>query len=464
MCLSYGTELGWISPMQPMLTSESPPIGTNPMTLETIAWLGSISHLGSVVGTLLWCVIADCFGRKLATAVIAVPYTVSWTLILIADRVEWLYAARFISGFASCGSRSIVPAFISEIADDDIRGFFGSFPILFLDLGVLFSYTFVAYFKYYGTAIIGLAIPVVFLLTFVWMPESPVFLWKRGKADEAKRSLLWYRGGDKATVEKTLLTYKLFPIIQNKSLNALISTKGTRKALIIALSLAVALQTSGYFIIVSYAVSIFETSKTSLSPHDSAIFIISVQFAFSCITSLTVDRLGRKILLVASEAVMTLTLLCLGYHFFVLNSQSEDTVFQWAPVVLLSIHLAAHGLKAPVAFTLKAEVFPPEVKGLALSLMTLANSILSFTSIKMFPTARAMLKLHGCFWILSGCSFFFAIFFTIYIPETKRKPQSVILLQLNGQDLNGQVSTEEWNRNSGKSYTGLRNLEQSPMV
>lgn len=461
--MSLGTELGWISPMQPLLTSEKPPVGTKSMTLDDFAWLSSITYLGSVAGTFLWSFVADSYGRKLATVLVSIPYIISWTLILTAENIGWLLVARFISGIGSSGSRTNIVAFITEMADDDVRGFFGSIPVLFVDLGVLFSYTFGTYLKYHGVAAVGLAVPVVFLLTFIWVQESPVFLWKTGKVVEAQKSLLWYNGGDELLVEKTLLTYKRFPKVETKSLKALVATKGNRKALIIGLAIVLALQTSGYFIIVSYAVSIFESSgELALSPNDCSIFILSVQLIFSCITSLTIDRLGRRILLIGSEAVMTLTLLCLGYYFFMLNHKLVDSVFRFAPIILLSLHLAANGLKNPVALTLKGEIFAPEVKGLALSLLTLLNCLLSFVMVKMFPAARALLQLHGCFWILSGCSLFFTIFFAVYIPETKTKPQSLILLQLNGEDLD--FSNKNMIPCPAVSYTGLINTKRSAIV
>ncbi|KAG8286839.1 hypothetical protein J6590_050826 [Homalodisca vitripennis] len=440
-----GTTLGWVSPMQPLLTSPHPPVGTQPMSEGTIAWLGSINFIGSVIGTFFWGIAADRMGRKTAASLVAIPFIASWTLILAAQNTTWLIIARIVAGIGNSGATVNVPIFISEIAQDDLRGFFGSFLILFINIGVLFSYVIGTYLKYNWLAICCMTVPVIFVLTFIWVPETPMFYWKNGQTNKAEQSLLWYRGGDENETEKVLSKYKTISRNQYKkpSLKSLVATTGTTKALIIGIALMTSVQGSGIFPILNFAVSIFDMCGTSLTAYQSAIIMGTVQFIFTCFCSVLVDRLGRKVLLVGSLMMMTVSLLVLGSYLFFLANQSMNPILRGIPIVSLSLHVIAFAVGVgPVPFIIMAEIFPPEIRGLAMSQLQLITGILAFTTVKLFPIMKKLLKPQGCFWFYSFCCLVFSIFFSFYLPETKGKPQNVILKLLNKEDLTNYDTNE----------------------
>lgn len=430
--------------MQPLLTSETPAVGTQPLSEDTVAWLGSINYLGTVLGTLFWGLTSDRLGRKHTSCLVAVPYIVSWVLVLTARTAAWLLAARFISGLANGGTTVNVPAFISEIAQDDCRGFFGCFLVLFINIGILYSYIIGTYLKYHGLAICALIIPVLFLITFSRLPDSPAFLLSKGRRAGAEQSLLWYRGGD-----RTLLNHSSIRSRDkgNVSWFHLCSTKGNKKALIIGISLMCALQLSGIFTIISFAVHIFEMSGTPISPSQSAIIIAAVNLIFSCCCSVLVDRLGRKTLLIGPLVIIAAAQLTLGSYLFLFEDVKVNSALKWVPLVCLSLHVIAFatGL-GPVPFVIKAEIFAPEVKGLALSQIAMVNGTLAFLVVKLFPALKERINLYGCFWLYGGCCIFFAVLFTFYLPETKGKPQDIILKMLNNEEYCTINDTKETNK------------------
>lgn len=452
--------MGWTSPMQPLLTSDHSPIGTEPMTMDTIAWLGSINYLGSIVGSFLWGPAADQLGRKRASSLVAIPYIFSWLLVLTARSTTWLLVARLVVGIGNSGSTVNVPVFIAEIAQDDLRGFLGSFFSISVCIGVLFAFVVGTYFQYFGLAFSCLVVPVLYFLTFVWLPETPMFLWKSGMAEKAADSLMWYRGGDIAEVDKALSKYKSIPTNNGRtkkpSLKSLVATRGTKKAMILGVALMIAVQGSGIFPIVNFAVSIFEMCGTSLTPYESAIILGSMQLISSVLCSMLVDRLGRKILVVGSQIIMTISLSLLGLYLFYFTTP-PDSVLSWTPIVLLSLHIVAFagGLGA-VAFIIVGEIFPPEVRGLAMSQLSLVTGVCAFLVIKLFPTLKDILKPHGVFLLYSLSCLVLCIFFSFNLPETKNIPQSVILKMLNGEELTkDEVASEA---------KPLRELRLAPIV
>ncbi|XP_054261413.1 facilitated trehalose transporter Tret1-like [Macrosteles quadrilineatus] len=444
--LCLGSTVGWTSPMQPLLTSDNPPFGTEPLTMDTVSWLGSINYFGAIAGTFFWGRVADRLGRKTAASLVAVPFIVGWTLILVAQQVWWLVVARFVIGIGATGTIVAVPFFISEMAEDKVRGFFGSFLSMFVFGGILYSYIIGAYLKYHGLAILGLAVPVVFAVTFIWLPETPVFLWKNGEEEKAEKSLLWYRGGDKVMTDKELWRLKDLTKEQIKrpNLKSLVATKGTRKALIIGIALWVSKIGSGMFPILSFAVNIFEMCDTSLTPYQAAIMMATMQLISGIFCSALVERLGRKMLVVGSLMTIAITLTVLGAYLTFIEEFQAYPILKWVPVVCLCLHVIALGVGiGPMAFVVSAEIFPPEIRGLAMSKLQLLFSTLAFATIKMFPWMKFYLKPQGCFWFYGLSSFIFSLFFCFYLPETKGRTQNAILRLLNGEDPNEDVSVEE---------------------
>ncbi|XP_046664108.1 solute carrier family 2, facilitated glucose transporter member 8-like [Homalodisca vitripennis] len=434
-----GTTLGWTSPMQPLLMSRDSPVGTEPMTEDKVAWLGSINFLGTAIGTFFWGTIADRLGRKNIACISTVPYILNWTLILAAQNFWILMAARFIAGIANNGASMAASAFISEVAQDDLRGFFGSFFIIFVNFGILYSYVIGTYFKYYALSIACLMVPIIFLLTFFWVPETPMFLWKNGQTVKAEQSVFWYRGGDAAETERVLLKYKSTPSNIKKKLSfmSLFATRGTTKGFILGMALMIALQTSGILPVLSFAVSIFEICGASLTPYQSALIIGLVQVIFTCLSSLLVDKLGRKFLLISSLLTMSLSLLVLGAYLFFLSTQPVASLLRWIPVISLSLFVSAYSIGVgPIPFIVVGEIFPTHLKGLAISYLLLGLGLTAFIFVKLFPIMKTLLQPYGCFWAYSVFCSLFSMFFYAYLPETKGKPQSEILNILNNGSVN----------------------------
>ncbi|XP_046664105.1 facilitated trehalose transporter Tret1-like [Homalodisca vitripennis] len=433
-----GTTWSWLSPMQPLLTSENPPVGTEPMTEHTIAWLGSLSFAGSIIGALFWDIAADRLGRKMTLFLVAVPFIISWIMILVAQNVTWLLVARLIAGLGNNGATVVVPFFISEISQDDLRGFFGSFFMIFSSAGMLFSNVVGYYLKYEGLAISGMLIPIVFVLIFASIPETPVCLWQNKRYNKAKQTLLWYRGGDVTVTETELLKYSAFTqTSQSKRppLKALIATKGNTKALLIASASYMAFQASGILPIAAYSVSIFEICGTSINAFQSAIIIASVQLVFGCVGSPLVDRLGRKVLLGGTLLVSSACLAILGGYLYFVADRSVNPVLEWIPILSLSIHVIAFAVGiGPVPFVITSEIFPLEIKGLALAKLQFLNCMFTFGFVKVFPDMIRYLGPYGCFWVFSTLCVLTSAFFILYFPETKGKSQDEILRLLNGCD------------------------------
>lgn len=134
------------------------------------------------------------FPLQAANLCLVVPFTINWLLIIFATGPTMLYIARFFAGIGTGAICVTAPMYIGEIADVSIRGTLGSFFQLFLCVGILLTYFVGALTTWVGLSIVLAVVPFVFVIAFFFMPESPVYLVKKGKLKDAGNSLKFLRG------------------------------------------------------------------------------------------------------------------------------------------------------------------------------------------------------------------------------------------------------------------------------
>lgn len=96
MTIGYGFNCGWGSPNLYLLMSDDSPLPSGKITIEQASWIAASICIGGVIGNLISGLITEKFGRKIPLLLGAIPLTVAWLLILYAQNVYYLYAARAI--------------------------------------------------------------------------------------------------------------------------------------------------------------------------------------------------------------------------------------------------------------------------------------------------------------------------------------------------------------------------------
>lgn len=179
--------IGWQSPIIPQLQSENPPVGDRPMTDEEASWVIGITCITAAFTSLTVGIIANRFGRKLVGCFMGLPLCACWLFTIFATEHIHLYIARFFSGISGGMALFLVPMYVSEIASDGIRGMLGSLLVFILNGGILLGYIIGAILSYRWFAIAMLIFPLFYIASFVFVPETPVYLIRRNRIDEATR-------------------------------------------------------------------------------------------------------------------------------------------------------------------------------------------------------------------------------------------------------------------------------------
>ncbi|XP_006617438.1 facilitated trehalose transporter Tret1-like [Apis dorsata] len=433
--LSLGTMIGWQSPIISQLQSGNPPVGDRPMTDEEASWVIGITCITAAFMSLTVGIIANRFGRKLTGCLMGLPLCACWLFTIFATEHVHLYIARFFSGISGGMTLFFVPMYVSEIASDGIRGMLGSLLVFILNGGILLAYIIGAILSYRWFAIAMLIFPLFYIALFVFVPETPVYLIRRNRIDEATRSLTWFRGGHVPTVEREILRLQQETNVSEQTikLSYLFRDRATIKGLFITLGLFAGQQMAGIFIMISYTETIFKMSGSSLSPNDSAIIVGAIQVFGSYLSTILVERAGRRLLLLTSCLGMGICHYTIGVFCYLQTLQYDVNQFSWISILALSIFMISYGLgMGPGPYVVSSEILNRDISNLVITMGMFTTWGMAFVIVKLFPTIIDLLGINGCFFLLgSFCLIIFAFVFMI-IPETKGQPRQLILDRLNG--------------------------------
>lgn len=171
-----------------------------------------------------------------------------------------------------------------------------------------------------------------------------------------------------------------------------------------------------------------------MDPALATIIIGVMQVLATVVSVMVVDRLGRRILLLASALMMALCTIALGIYFH-LKDQDEANVTNlgWLPIAAMCIFIVMFSFGfGPVPWLMMGELFAQDIKGFAAALAGTTNWLLAFLITKTFTSLRVSLGSGGTFWLFSGLTILGAVFVFMFLPETKGKSLAEIQEILGG--------------------------------
>lgn len=432
--------LGWSSPVIYKITRENSTHYNFPVSEAQGDWISSLINLGAAAVCFPIGLIMDAIGRKKTMLFLVLPFTLGWLLIAFAENVGMLMAGRFITGVAGGAFCVTAPAYTSEIAQDSIRGTLGTYFQLMITIGILFSYVVGSFAPVLVFNILCACIPIVFGVVFFFMPESPNFLVVKGRHDEARDSLIRLRGSVyDVDTELSNLRYKA-ELRQSNHVSFVksITKKTALKAILICYALMVFQQLSGINAVLFNTTAIF-SSAGALIPSDIATIIIGViQVIATFISSVVVDKLGRRILLLFSALLMCLCTTALGVFFFLQDEHGEGSSvldpISWLPILSLSLFIIAFSFGfGPIPWMMAGELCLIDIKSFVASTAGTLNWLLSFTVTSTFNALNYAIGSGQVFWIFAGIMLFAFLFIFFIVPETKGKSVDEIQVMLGAE-------------------------------
>jgi sugar porter (SP) family MFS transporter len=260
----------------------------------------------------------------------------------------------------------------------------------------------------------GVPAAAFFVLTLL-LPESPRWLIKAGKPEKAMPTLRKIGGEEYAQAEMNAIKATLNDTSEKVDFNELFKPK-FKTVLIIGIVLAVFQQWCGINTVFNYAEEIFTAAGYGVSDTLFNIVITgSVNLIFTLVAMFTVDKWGRKKLMVFGSIGLALTYVLLGSAFYF-----ELKGIAVLSLVIIAIAIYAMSL-APIVWVILSEIFPNHIRGAAMALATFALWIACFILTYTFPLLNASLGAAGTFWVYAAICLSGFVFITIKLPETKGK-------------------------------------------
>lgn len=416
-------------------------------------WHGFTSSsalIGCIIGSALSGVLATGLGRKRTLILAGIMFFISaWgsmcpeSMILPVGKPDLTLLVvfniyRIIGGVGVGLASAVCPMYIGEIAPSRIRGMLVSwnqFAIIFGQLVVYFVNFFIlgdhiapliqsvgsgmneivngtesawaiemGWRYMFGSEMVPAGL---FAVLICLVPETPRYLVMVGKDDKAERVLARINGADEA--RRVLADIK--NTVTQKTER--IFTYGVM-CIVVGVMLSVFQQAIGINAVLYYAPRIYEAMGFD-NPMKLTVFNGVLNLGFTCVAIFTVEKLGRKPLLIAGSLGMALGAIGVAFTFGV----AELKLLCMISIMLYSVSFMYSW--GPICWVLIAEVFPNTIRGAAVAIAVAFQWIFNWiVSTSFVPMANSMgymftYSLYGVICILA------AVFVWRLVPETKGK-------------------------------------------
>ena len=416
------------------------PFGLSEMAANSrLGLVVSSALIGCVIGGILGGWVSKTLGRRNGLVLAALLFLISaigsampemmLSPIGTADHtfIYFFIGYRIVGGIGVGLASMLSPLYIAEIAPANIRGKLVSLNQFAIIFGMLIVY-FVNYFiasqgdetwlneTGWRWMFASETLPAgIFLLLLLFVPDTPRSLVLKSKPQKALEVLTRVNGAQEAGV----ILKEIQDTVVHHS--GRLFSYGFR-VIIIGILLSVFQQFVGINVVLYYAPEIFKSmgANTDIALLQT-IIVGSVNLLFTILAIATVDRLGRKPLMIIGALGMGISMFALGFSFF----NSAVGIFA---LLCMLVYVAAFAMSwGPVTWVLLSEIFPNKIRGRAMAIAVAAqwvsNYLVSWTFPMMDKNSFLIEKFnHGFAYWVYGIMAILAMFMVWkFVPETKGK-------------------------------------------
>ena len=391
------------------------------LSAMAMGWAASSALAGCVFGAAGAGLGSDRFGRRRMLLLAGLCFLFSAIGTALAPTFFVFIAFRIVGGLGIGAASVVSPLYISEAAPAKWRGRLVALNQLAIVFGMLLIYIVNYSIHGSGTPAWNLSIgwrwmfasgivPSALLLGLLFaVPETARFLLMHGRPEEAER-IAARTGAD------------TFDEILEAEIQAPSTTRHLRRVFFVGITLAVLQQVTGINIFLYYAPILFNrVSHSGDTALRQTVFVGAVNFVFTIVAMVSVDRTGRKPLLLSGVLGMTICLAAMGWAMMLGNSSA--TLLFW---VIAYIACFAFSV-GPVTWIVLSEIFPSDVRARAIAVSTAALWVSNFAVSQTFPMLDESPTLiahfgHGFpFFLYAGFCVVEMCFVWRCLPETKNR-------------------------------------------
>ena len=403
-------------------------------------WGTSSAIVGCIIGTLLCVLLSDKLGRKRLLIASGFLFALSAAGTALASDFFLFNAFRMIGGVAMGAALNLAPMYIAEIAPPDKRGMLVTINQLMIMIGILSAQIVNLVISKLDTNLIAdptvqmireswsgqygwrwmfgaeLVPALVFFFLMFTVPESVRWLVKDGQVEKAFKILnkIGNREYANAEINEIKLTISKEDV-SRVNFKELLNSR-ILKLIALGVFLAFLQQWSGINVVIYYAADIFQAAGFNLQQMMIQIVAIGLVMLLSVIiTIFTVEKLGRRLILLIATASMAVIYGLIGGSFYTGNTGTPVVVLMLLNVMFYSLSLA------PLFWVVLSEIYPNRIRGAAMSVGATAHWVANFLLTFSFPAIKEAIGWANNFWLYGLICFIGFIVLYRYLPETKGK-------------------------------------------
>ncbi len=387
-----------------------------------VGWAAGCALVGCIAGCAAAGTVADYLGKKKGLALCALCFALSSGGMLFASSLHQFVVWRLIGGVGIGAASVISPNYIAEIAPTRVRGRCVTLYQLGIVVGILAAVFVNMLIQRMGDEawniasgwrwmfFAGIAPAILFGLMILPAVESPRWLMKVGRRDQAIGVLTEINGSEVAKQEAAEIENSL--ATEEGHISELFTT--FRRPLLLGIMLAGLQQVSGITPLFSFLPEIFRAAGTATSDaFFQSVLVSLVNLSFTLFALWLVDRAGRKTLILAGTVVQFISFLLVGWFYHVHGSGLAVLIFVMSFV-------AGHAFGNGVAcWVIISEIYPTKVRGRGMSIATTALWLVGYMGNQMFPVMQKHLGSDGTFWCFSAGALLTVGLVGWLVPETK---------------------------------------------
>jgi MFS family permease len=166
----------------------------------------------------------------------------------------------------------------------------------------------------------------------------------KGREDEAIDSLRKFRGATFNPTDEIADLQKEEASRKSQDVRGALKKTSSKRAMLISFSLMFFQQLSGINAVIFYTSAIFQDANIEIPPEYATIIVGVVQVIATFTATLTIDKIGRRLLLIVSDLLMALCTLVLGIYYIVRDSEEGSSSAGWIPLLALCVFIIAFSL------------------------------------------------------------------------------------------------------------------------
>ncbi|XP_038986794.1 inositol transporter 1-like isoform X1 [Phoenix dactylifera] len=434
--LLFGYDTGVISGALLYIRDDFKVVSENSFLQETIV---SMALVGAMIGAAGGGWVNDAYGRKRATLLADVVFTIGSLVMCAAPDPYVLIFGRLLVGLGVGIASVTAPVYIAEASPTEIRGGLVGTNVLMITGGQFLSYLVnLAFTEVPGTwrGMLGVAaVPAIIqFFLMLLLPESPRWLYLKNDKAKAIAVLAKIYDPDRLEEEIDMLAAASDDEVQpEKSVSYfdVFRVKEMRLAFFAGAGLQAFQQFTGINTVMYYSPTIVQMAGFSSNQLALLLSLIvaATNAAGTVVGIYLIDRCGRRLLALTSLSGVIISLLILSGAFFLQSTSlcglhtlhgNCGTSLGWFAVVGLALYIGffSPGM-GPVPWAVNSEIYPEAYRGVCGGMSATVNWMSNLIVAQTFLTVVSAVGTAGTFLIIAGVAVVAFVFVALFVPETK---------------------------------------------